>query len=390
MKYFLVLAALAFCACQSAPKPEVSAPAKSDAVELKSDAMRNANIEVATVRSESMETTIEAPGKLTWNEDRTVSIGVVATGKVMHTYANVGDRVKSQQILARMHTHDVHDTKALLRQARAERDRATSALEQARRTETRMKRLLELKAISEAQYEQAVLERKTAESLLRSAIAGVDKEVAHLTEFLEIPADEEESAGHQHDELEELVPVKSTQDGVIVERKITPGTVVTIGQEAFIVSNPDSLWCIASFPESALARLRVGISVDIEVRAFPGRVFRGRITRLGDTIDPATRTLMVRAELASQGLLKPEMLAAIRIRIPASPTLVIPEAALQVVNGKSIVFVESTPGNFQLREIEAQVRNGQAVVLSGLAEGERVATTGSYYLKGELLREAGI
>ncbi|MBM3763370.1 MAG: HlyD family efflux transporter periplasmic adaptor subunit [Acidobacteria bacterium] len=327
---------------------------------------------------------------LTWNEDHTVSIGVVATGKVIHVYSKVGDKVKNNHMLAKMHTHDVHDTKALLRSACAERDRATSALEQAKRNEERTRRLLQLKAVSTSQLEQAVLDRKTAETALRKANADVDKEIQHLTETLEIGAEDEEDPKHKHDEEEELVPIKSTADGIIVDRKITPGTVVTLGQEAFIVSDPASLWCIANFPEVSLSRIHVGAVVEIEVRAYPGRRFSGRITRLGETIDPNTRTLLVRADLNTQGVLKPEMLATIRLRLPAAPSLVVPESALQVVDGKTTVFVESAPGKFFPRSIEAQVINGRAVILAGLKEGERVAANGSYFLKGQLLREAGL
>jgi cobalt-zinc-cadmium efflux system membrane fusion protein len=388
MKHFWLLVFLPFLACQTPPAAQAPSP-KTEKLSLAPEALRHANIAVESARLESLGGSIEAPGKLTWNEDRTARIGVVATGKVIHVYAHVGDTVKEQQLLARMHTHDVHDTKALLRQARAERDRATSALEQARRTEARMKRLLELKAVSEAQYEQAVLERKTAESLLRVALAGVDKEVQHLTEFLEIPADDEDASPHKHNDEDELVPVKSTLAGIVVERKVTPGTVVSIGQEAFIVADPSSLWCIANFPENALPYLRTGMSVEVEVRAFPGRRFPARILRLGESIDPATRTLQVRAELPSHGLLKPEMLAVIRINLPAATSLVVPEAALHDLNGKTVVFVEASPGNFQPREVQAVVRDGWAHISSGLTAGDRVATTGSYFLKSELLKAEG-
>jgi len=381
---------LSSCQTQRSATAESSTVAKSEKIDLSTSALQNANIEVVAVRTATIDQTIEAPGKLAWNDDKTVSIGVVATGKVIHVYSKVGDLVKDNQILAKMHTHDVHDTKAMLRSARAEKDRATSAVEQAKRNEDRMNRLLQLKAISVLQLEQAVMERKTAESSLRKANADVDKEIQHLTETLDISAADEDDPTHKHDDEEELVPIKSTANGVIVERKITPGTVVTLGQEAFIVSDASSLWCIANFPESALSRIRVGSQVEVDVRAFPGRHFSARITRLGETIDPNTRTLLIRAELRSEGLLKPEMLATIRLRLPASPTLVLPESALQFIDGKTTVFVESAPGKFLPRVIEAQVQNGQAIILSGLKAGERVAATGSYFLKGQLLREAGI
>ncbi len=381
---------LLFCACQKeSPAPAAAAPAQKESnVDVSAEAIKNANIEVAAARTQTIDQVIEAPGKLAWNEDATVSIGSVAMGKVIHVYSKVGDMVKKDQMLARMHTHDVHDTKALLRSARAERDRATSALEQARRNEDRMRRLLELKAIPQAQLEQAVLDRKTAETALRKAKADVDKEVQHLTEVFEIPADDEEDPNHKHNEDDELVPIKASAAGMVVDRKITPGTVLNIGQETFTVTDPNSLWCIANFPESALSRIKVGAMVELDVRAYPGRRFTGRITRLGETIDPSTRTLLVRAQVSSEGVLKPEMLATIRLRLPATPTLTVPESALQIVDGKSTVFVESGSGKFLPRPVEAQVNAGVAIILSGLKEGERVATTGSYFLKGQLLREA--
>ena len=234
------------------------------------------------------------------------------------------------------------------------------------------------------------MNRKTAEASLLKADADVQKEVQHLTETLEISADDEDSASHRHDEIEDLVPIKASAAGVVVDRKITPGTVVSIGQEAFTVTDSSSLWCIANFPETALSRLRIGAVVEVNVRAFPDRHFSAKVIRLGETIDPSTRTLLIRAEINSQGLLKPEMLATIRLRLPASRTLVVPESALQVVGGKTTVFVEATPGKFLPRIVEAQVENGQAIILAGLKEGERVATKGSYFLKGHLLRETGL
>ena len=392
MKLILLVLTSFLCACQKQvpASATVDAKPKPSNVELSSLELKNASVEVVPAQMLTLDQTIEAPGKLAWNEDKTVSIGVVATGKVIHVYSKVGDTVKPDQVLARMHTHDVHDTRALLRQARAEKDRATSSLEQAKRNEDRMRRLLQLKAISQSQLEQSVMDRKTAETSLRKANADVDKEVQHLTETLEISADDEDSTSHKHDEIEDLVPIKSSAAGVVVERKITPGSVVSIGQEAFLITDSSSLWCIANFPETALSRIRVGAIVEVNVRAFPDRHFSAKVIRLGETIDPNTRTLLIRAELNSQSLLKPEMLATIRLRLPASRTLVVPESALQVVDGKTTVFVESSPGKFLPRIVEVQVENGRAIILSGLKEGERVATTGSYFLKGHLLRETGL
>ncbi len=387
MKKYLPWAALWLAACQGGKAPLGEAnPAAANGVDLSAEAARNIAIRTAAVERVALETTLEAPGKLTWDEDSTVSIGVVSTGKVIRVMSRVGDTVQMGQVLAKMHSHDVHDTKALLRQARAERDRAQAALEFARRNEDRLRRLFDLKAVSQAQVEQARNDRQAAESAVRKAAADVDREVQHLTEILEISAEEDEGPGHKHNEEEELVPIKATAPGVIVERKISSGSVVTVGQEAFVITDPERLWVLASFPEAALGRLKVGLAVELDVRAFAGRHFPARITRLGETLDAATRTLQVRAEVAAQGVLKPEMIAAVRLRLGGEPSLVIPEAALQNVNGKTIVFVEGAPGKFSAREVQARIENGRAVVAEGLREGERVATEGSYFLKGQLSR----
>lgn len=392
MKFSLITLAILICSCQK-PVTNATAPQpKRDAVELSGEAQKNANVEIVVAKRVVIDQLIEAPGKLAWNDDKTVSIGAIAAGKVMFVYSRVGDTVKVGQVLARMHTHEVHDTKAALRSARAERERAESSLEQMKRNEDRMRRLLELKAVSQSQLEQAVMDRKTAESSARKAHADEDREVQHLTETLEIAAEVDEGAGHahQHNEDEELVPIKASAAGTVVDRKISPGVVVNIGQETFTITDSGSLWCIANFPETSLRDLRVGLNVEVEVRAYPGRIFVARIARLGDTLDANTRTLMIRADLASQGVLKPEMLATIRLHLRGASVLSVPEAAVQMIEGKQTVFVEKSPGKFIPRSVEARIEDGRAVILSGLTEGERVAANGSYFLKGQLLREAGL
>jgi membrane fusion protein, heavy metal efflux system len=398
MKWLFFAAVVMLAGCTQAPKPvEASAPPKEETptLSLSEGAKKNVALQTATATYTSEPSLLEAPGQLTWNEDRTWSMGIVATGKVMFVYAKVGDMVKKDQILARTHTHDIHDTQAMLRIAYADKKKAETDLEQAKRNRDRMKRLYEVKAAPLMQVEQSEVDVKNAEQNVKKAQAGIDREVQHLTEVLEISADLEslEKEGepghnHKHDEEEELVPVRATQAGVVVERKISVGSVATQGQDAYVVSDPSSLWLIASFPEVALPQLKVGAQVEVEVRAYPGRVFLGRIARLGETMDAQTRTLKVRVEMASQGVLRPEMYATIRLRGSGQRLLSIPEAALHEVDGKQTVFVRDAKGGFQPRAVEASLLNGRALLLSGLKEGEVVATEGSYYLKGQLQAES--
>jgi len=388
----LLFALLLLASCGAKPPVVSVAKPPETGIELSAEARRNAAIEVVEAREETRDTPLEAPGQLTWNEDRTWSVGVVASGKVRLVFAQVGDRVKAGQVIARYHTHDVHDTQANLAQALAERRRANTNLDQLKRNRDRLQRLYNAKAAPFMQVEQAESEVKMAEEDVRKAQANVDRETQHLTEVLEIPVDTDHAhAGpHQGEGGDaELVPVKAPHDGLVVERKISLGSAVTAGDTVFRLSDPESLWLIANFPESALPLLRVGAPLSVEVRAYPGRQFAGRIRRLGESLDAASRTLKVVVELPSQRALKPEMFATVKLSAAGARSIVIPASAVQEVDGQQIVFVEDERKQFISRPVRAYVSDGVAVISEGLRAGERVAAQGSYMIKGYAAQKAG-
>ncbi|MBY0502565.1 MAG: efflux RND transporter periplasmic adaptor subunit [Bryobacteraceae bacterium] len=387
----LLLILLAACGTKEPVAATPETP-KSEALALSPEARRNAGIEVVTVAEHLDGGSLEAPGQLAWNEDRTWTVGVVATGRMRAVLAQVGDRVKAGQVLARFHTHEVHDTQANLEQALAERRRTTANLEQWKRNRDRLKRLYEAKAAPQMQVEQAESEVKMAEEEVLKAQANIERETQHLTEVLDVRVAPEHAHAGPHEgegSDEELVPVKAPHAGLVVERKVSLGTVVTTGQPAFVIADPESLWAIASFPESALPLLRVGLPVTVEVRAYPGKAFPGRIRRLGESMDAATRTLKVVVEVATQRSLKPEMFATVRLMMGRQMALTIPASAIQEIDGKQVVFVEDAQKQFSARPVQAATRDGVAVIQSGLKAGDRVAAQGSYMIKGQAAQRVG-
>lgn len=382
---------LLLTACQKPPAAVNASPPADTKLNIDPEGATRTKLEVAAAVYAEVDDTLEAPGQLVWNEDRTWAIGVVAAGKVLQTFSRVGDTVQPGQVMARLHTHDVHDTRAFLRQARTEMERASAQVELARRNRDRMKRLLDLKAISQMQLDQAESEVRNAEAAVKRSKADVDRETQHLTEVLEISADDDHDEGHVHKPGEydesELVPIKSTAAGVVIERKISVGSVCNLGQDAFTVADPESLWLIASFPERSLARLRVGQNVTIGVQAYPGETFTGRILRLGDTLDKETRTLKVRIGVNARGKLKPEMFATVKLGGGATRQLTIPASAVQEIDGRATVFVQSANGDFTPRNVDAEIRGAQAIIRDGLKAGDKVAARGSYFLKGRLVQD---
>src|SRR5205823_9312441 len=132
--------------------------------------------------------------------------------------------------------------------------------------------------------------------------------------------------------------------------------------------------------ESDLGKLRPGQVVRIEVRAYPDREFTGRILKLGEELDPKTRTLQIRILVPNpQGLLKPEMYATANIAEGvARAVLMVPEEALQDINGVPAVFVRKSATEFEPRTVKTgRHDNGEVEIMEGLKTGEGVVIKGS-------------
>jgi cobalt-zinc-cadmium efflux system membrane fusion protein len=296
--------------------------------------------------------------------------------------------VKAGDVLARIHSHEVHDARATFKSADLELARAKMAEGYAQRLRDRAKRLFDLKAGSQQELDSAEAELRNAHAAVRDAEVKVSKERTHIVEFLDIPLEDDD---HDKANPDDFVPVKAPASGMIIERKATPGTVVSTGNEVFRITSTQSVWMIANVNEADLGQIRVGMPVRILVRAFPDRPFRGRILRLGEQLDPTTRTLQVRVHVENTGgLLKPEMFAAAEIERGASrDALFVPESAAQELNGSRVVFVRTSPQHFEPRTIEvARTLRNRMEVVAGLKPGDVVVTKGSFILKSQLMKNS--
>jgi cobalt-zinc-cadmium efflux system membrane fusion protein len=395
----VLLVVLAGCRQSSGPPPQVEAAKPEPAarqekaaneVILDDKMLAQARLRLATANQRSLPQTVTANGRLAMNENRTWRVGAVTDGRVIRVNVLPGDRITKDQLLASLHSHDIHEARAEYRRSQQELTRLQTVLSFAQKQRDRMRRLYDLKAASLEQTEHAETELKNAQIAVKNAETEVGRTSAHLVEFLQVPLeahDDHKEGDTDHDS--DLIPVKAPASGVLIERKVTPGSVVTAGEELFAISDLTVLWMIAAVNEENFGKVRVGMPVKIRVQAYPDRVFMGRITKFGEQLDPETRTVQARVELANNGgRLKPEMYATGEIAAGGSGTAIfIPEAAVQQVNGQSTVFVQTAPGRFEARLVETgSTLDSQVRVLEGLRAGEQVVVEGSFILKSQLLR----
>jgi cobalt-zinc-cadmium efflux system membrane fusion protein len=397
LKLLLCLPLLLLAACTpkaeapaAAAKKEEKKSGEPGEVNLDPELRKTAGIVVVAVEKRTMPSTLRVIGRLTPDDEKTHKAAAITDGRVRKVFVKVGDRVNAGQVLARLHSHDIHEGRSEYQKAKVELARLETQRGFAEKARDRARRLLELKAGSQEQLENAEREVRNTLAAIDAAKAELARARAHIEEFLEVTA--EDPPGHKPGELDhddDLIPVKAPAAGVILSRNANVGTVAKPGDELFVISELSSIWMMAAVPEEALGKVRTGMSAQVFVRAFEDRPFAGRITRIGDQLDAETRTVQARIVLANtHGQLKPEMYATAEIVAGGSEeALYVPQESVQELNGHAIVFVETAEDKFVARAVETGARQGGLVAIrGGLDATSRVAARGAFVLKSQMLK----
>jgi cobalt-zinc-cadmium efflux system membrane fusion protein len=156
-----------------------------------------------------------------------------------------------------------------------------------------------------------------------------------------------------------------------------------------VVSDLTALWALIEIDESLLSHVHAGQSIELRVAAYPQVAFAGTVALVGDIVNPKTRRVTVRCTVKNaEGRLKPQMYATAIIREGESrAVVVVPSDAIQTVDGRPTVFVAESGDRFRPRAIEiGQAFGTQVEVRSGLHAVERIAVTGTFILKSELMK----
>ena len=189
--------------------------------------------------------------------------------------------------------------------------------------------------------------------------------------------------------LGKSLELKAPIDGRITERKSTVGEHIGKETEVYTISDPTDLWVLAEVKERDIGAVQVGQEAEFTVLAYPSQMFHGKVVLLDNRVETESRTLEVRIEVDNaDGRLKPGMFADVAIATTAlQDVLVISDRALQNLDNEQIVFVVLHGRKFEKRIVQTGLeQRGRVQIVSGLAEGERVVTDGSFILKSELLK----
>jgi cobalt-zinc-cadmium efflux system membrane fusion protein len=347
---------------------EVSVPAEA----LSGQAFQTARVERRPFRDE-----VSATATIKPNEYRLVHLSPRIEGRVIGVKAELGQHMKSGQVLALLDSIELGQKKSDFLQAKTTHDvdKRNYIREEGLYKEqiTSEKEFLDAKG----RYEKSLAAYRAAHEALR-LIGLSDEDITHID-------------WNRKGQPLSYFPLVSSLSGTVIERTITLGELISPKDKAFTIADLSTVWIILDVYEQNLAAVKEGDDVEITVDAFPGETFKGTIVYLSDVLNPATRTIDARVEIPNpQRRLRPGMFARAAVILPGrgSDVLVAPLDALQQVNNQTVAFVEKKPGTYELRQVSLGRRsppNGE--IQSGLREGERVVTTGSFYLKSILLKE---
>ncbi|MDP1861642.1 MAG: efflux RND transporter periplasmic adaptor subunit [Gemmatimonadaceae bacterium] len=386
----LVAAALG-CSGQSegAPVPQaMSASTPADTALLSAESVKIAGFTTSLVTRSAWRDAWSVPARLTLDAANTEPIGSVVEGRVMKAYVMPGDRVRKNQVLLAIHSHEMMNARAAIARARAEMTRAESNARVAQSAGERAERLYTLKALGLAELERARGARTDAEAIRDGAAAEVARAAGmldHLVGSGPMPPDYDEH----------WVLVRAPLDGLVISREVQPGQVVTVGAPLVTVSRPTALTLVMQLQDAAVAAATLGAPVEFSVGAHPERVFRARVARVFPSVDTLTRTVEVHAAVSdNSGLLRPEMFANAQLLGAAGRAVAtVPAGAVQAFEGDTVVIAAEQRGE-GLRLEAVPVRIGRrtrdrAEVVAGLDSGATVIVGGASVAKAEILKRRG-
>ena len=301
--------------------------------------------------------TLDANGIVTPDVSRTVPVVALSSGRVVDIRARLGDDVKKGQVLLTLASPDMSQAFSDYQKFETSERLAKKQLDRAELLFSKGAAAKKDVEVAQDAFDRAQVDTKT--TIDRIHLLGGD--IHHQTN---------------------IIPVTAPTSGTITEQNVTAaGGVKSLDNSPnlFTIADLSRLWVVCDVYENNLSQVQVGNRAQIELIAYPGRRFEGRVSNISKLLDPTTRSAKVRIELANEsGIFRPNMFATVHL-ITMNPVtkIVIPSTAVLRLQDRDWVFVNLGGKQFRKTEVRAGpvVGDGSQQILSGLTEGDRVVAS---------------
>lgn len=363
---------------KSASEPGAFRPTKEQWAGINVEAVR-----VATFHPERV-----TEGNIAIDDDLTTPVFSPYSGRVIRLIAKLGDRVVRGAPLLAVEANEFVQGQNDLLTAAATMKTAQAQLKLAETAEQRESALYQSKGAALKDWQQSQVDLATAQNNLRAqeiALAAVRNRLRILGKSdKEIDAIEN---GAPLD-MEPVAYIVAPISGIVTQRQVGLGQNILSVQAGastpvYTIGDLSTVWLVANVREADAPLIRVGDPLEVQVLAFPGRVFKAKISWVAPSIDANTHRLPVRADVENtDGALKPGMFARFSIITGPSATLpAVPESSIVYEGDTARVWVVRPDGAIVSRTIRTgDTSDGMVEALSGLAAGEKIVTSGALFI----------
>jgi membrane fusion protein, heavy metal efflux system len=331
-------------------------------------------VKVEAVEDRDFPAEKQAVGSIDFNEDMSVQVFTPYQGRIISLFAEVGDDVKKGQTLYTIDSPDLLQAESTLIAAAGVADLDGKNL-------ARLHDLYTTRAVSQHDVEQAASDEQTAEGNLQAA-----RDAVRI--FGKTDADIDRIIADRSADPTLVVPSPIT--GRITARNAAPGLFVQPGNPPapYTVADIDTMWMLANVTEEDSPAFRVGQAVEVKIDAFPRRIFTGKVSTIGASVDPNTRRVLVRSEIDDPlHQLRSGMFAnfVISVAAPMHAPAVPLDGVTREGDGTETIWVTADRRHFTRRTVKIGEQNdGYRQILDGVAAGELVATEGALFLSNAL------
>ena len=340
-------------------KPSAESATPSDRIVLPAGSPKLARIRVEPVAmGRFVLAEVTAPGEVEENPSHVSRVLMPVTGRIREVRVHLGDSVTEGQPVVAIESPDAAAALAAHTQAQAQIRQAKSTLLKSQRDLARIRELNEHGAVALKDVQSAENDAVQGQASLDEAQAAAEAAVQRL-----------KTLGLEPGQLASVVFARAPISGKVMEIAVAPGEYRNDTSASLMtIADLSTVWMSALVPETRIRYIEVGEAVRAE------------------SVDSQTRTIKVDAEIPNPaGRLRPAMFGKIHHVHDPVPEPAVPVAAVIETNGKSVVYVEESPGVFRERTITTGERqNGLLPAMSGLAAGERIVVDGVMLLRTEV------
>ena len=315
--------------------------------------------------------TLDIPGSIEVKQNLLARIGSPVQGRIIEIKGELGKTVKQGDVLA------VINSTELAKQQLAY-IKSVQMVELKTKSYERAVLLFDADVVSEAQK----LERKTELSAAKADMEASKDQLSVMGMTVEdIEAIQSET------QIDATTNIVAKIDGKIIKKNVNVGQVVDPTEDIFTIAMLNEVWGVAQVPERQIGFLKEGDELLIDVPAYESKFVEGKITYLGDIVDPVTRTVTIRTEIDNaHGLLKPDMLITMKVSGKKIEKVGVPINAIVSIDDIPNIFVKTGENKFLMRPVTLGIKNKDAVHIDdGLLEGEEVVIDGAFHLNNERL-----